>query len=205
MDTCLNLLISLGFIVNLEKSNLQPQQEIVYIGALFNFIQGRIFPTQDRMLKIQLAINQMSTGHVKARDFLHLLGLMASCLELIPNARLYMRPIQLHLLSFWKPSQDSLSMNIPFTRHLKSHLVWWQNPVNILKGRLLVQPHSEITITTEASKTMYGGHMNNSCIQGSWSPDQKLAHKFFRNGSSNLDIHPFSQSNSKENFVDQIR
>jgi hypothetical protein len=32
------------------------------------------------------------------RDCLHLLIIMASCIELIPNARLFMRPIQLHLL-----------------------------------------------------------------------------------------------------------
>jgi hypothetical protein len=51
---------------------------------------------------------------------------MASCIDLIPNARLYTRSIQLHLLSFWKPVSQKLDVNIPFTQHLKSHLIWWK-------------------------------------------------------------------------------
>ena len=35
---------------------------------------------------------------VSERQYLQTLGLMASCIEIIPNARLQMRPIQLHLL-----------------------------------------------------------------------------------------------------------
>ncbi|XP_060594733.1 uncharacterized protein LOC132749068 [Ruditapes philippinarum] len=132
---CLNLLIKLGFLVNLEKSNLTPQQIITYIGAVFNLKLGLILPTEERFLKIQNAILDLVNGKNKAQNFLHLLGLMASCLELIPNARLFMRPIQLHLLSFWKPSSYSLDMIIPFTQHLQSHLRWWLNPANIFKGR----------------------------------------------------------------------
>ena len=69
--------------------------------------------------------------------YLHLLGLIASCLELIANARLYMRPVQLHLLSFWKPSSMRLETEIPVTQHLRSHLKWWLDIANITKGRSL--------------------------------------------------------------------
>lgn len=169
---CLNLLIKLGFLVNLEKSNLIPQQIITYIGAVFNLKLGLILPTEERFLKIQNAILDLVNGKNKAQNFLHLLGLMASCLELIPNARLFMRPIQLHLLSFWKPSSHSLDMIIPFTQHLQSHLRWWLNPANIFKGRSLHQTLSEVIITTDASKKMYGGHLGNQYFQGTWSLDQ---------------------------------
>ena len=47
-------------------------------------------------------------GNTTARYYIHVLGTIASCLELIPNARLYMRPLQLHLLQNWSPSQMSL-------------------------------------------------------------------------------------------------
>ncbi|XP_060587193.1 uncharacterized protein LOC132742746 [Ruditapes philippinarum] len=169
---CLNLLIKLGFLVNLEKSNLIPQQIITYIGAVFNLKLGLILPTEERFLKIQNAILDLVNGKNKAQNFLHLLGLMASWLELIPNARLFMRPIQLHLLSFWKPSSYSWDMIIPFTPHLQSHLRWWLNPANIFKGRSLHQTLSEVIITTDASKKMYGGHLGNQYFQGTWPLDQ---------------------------------
>lgn len=101
---------------------------------------------------------------------------MASCIDLIPNARLYMRPIQLHLLSFWKPVSQKFDVNIPFTQHLKSHLSWWKNGANTLKGRHFQQTKTNITITTDASKLGYGGFMGNQVFQGTWSSNQSKLH-----------------------------
>ncbi|CAC5371868.1 unnamed protein product [Mytilus coruscus] len=95
---------------------------------------------------------------------------MASCIELIPNARLYMRPIQLHLLSFWRPACH------PVTQHLKSHLIWWLNSANTLKGRSLQPQQTCITITTDASKTGYGGVMDKKIFQGEWSVLESKKH-----------------------------
>ena len=134
-EKCLSLLSSLGFIVNTEKSTLRSTQKITYIGGLFLLNLGLVFPTPERVSKLLSAVNNILTNQVTAQDFLQLLGLMSSCLELIPNARLYMRPIQLHLLCFWKPSSMNLTVKIPITQHLKSHLNWWSDLANILKGR----------------------------------------------------------------------
>ena len=139
-------------------------------------MDGLIFPTEERVLKVKEVIDNFSLRPVTARYFLHLLCLMASCIELVPNARLHMRPIQLHLLSFWKPSKDSLEMEVPCTRHLLGHLKWWCLPANILKGQSLRQVQTTVTITTDASKSMYGGHMGNSYMQGVWSEEEKKLH-----------------------------
>ncbi|CAC5415909.1 unnamed protein product [Mytilus coruscus] len=105
-----------------------------------------------------------------------LLGLIASCIELIPNARLYMRPIQLHLLHFWKLSTRDLTYQIPFTQHLKDHLNWWLDRANTTKGKSLHQWSATVTITTDASKTGFGGHMNNQIFQGFWSVQEQKQH-----------------------------
>ena len=118
-EKCLNLLISLGFIINKEKSELIPKQQITYIGGLFLFDQEIVTPTPDRIRKLESAVKNIYQGHNQAKDFLHLLGIIASCLELFPNARLFMRPIQLHLLCFWKPSSLDLEIRIPVTQHLR--------------------------------------------------------------------------------------
>ena len=101
---------------------------------------------------------------------------MASCLELIPNGRLFMRPIQLHLLAFWRPASMDLEVVVPITQHLKSHLRWWSDPANTMKGRSLQQAHTQITIATDASKHGYGGHVGKDFIQGTWSKSQSELH-----------------------------
>ena len=133
-----------------------------------------MFPTPERVQKLLSAVGNLSKRNkATAKDFLHLLGLIASCLELIPNARLYMKPVQLHLLSFWKPSSMRLETEIPVTQHLRSHLKWWLDIANITKGRSLQQQQTAVTITTDASKTGYGGYIGNQFVQGTWSVAQK--------------------------------
>lgn len=176
-DRTLNLLIDLGFIINLDKSALIPSQIFTYIGCLFNLVLGIVEPTLDRIQKLELALQQLLSGRITARHYLHILGIMASCLELIPFARLQMRPMQLHLLSFWKPSSRDLELEIPVTQHLVSHVTWWLNRANTQKGRSVVQEFPSVTITTDASKLGYGGHINQSQVtQGVWSQAEKKQH-----------------------------
>lgn len=113
---------------------------------------------------------------VTARHYMEVLGKMASCLELIPNARLFMRPVQLHLLRNWTPSKMSLDFQIQCTPNLKVHLKWWLSLANIMQGRSLKQNQTSVTITTDASKSGWGGHMNNLTAQGLWTEEQKLLH-----------------------------
>jgi hypothetical protein len=137
-EKTLNLLINLGFIVNLEeKSNSIPTQIITYIGAMFCLKEGIVRPISERITKLLLGIENIlkMESQATARDCLHLLIIMASCIELIPNARLFMRPIQLHLLFHWKPSSQILEAKVPFSKLLKSHLKWWLNQENLNKGR----------------------------------------------------------------------
>ena len=98
-ENCLNLLKSLGFLVNKEKSTLIPTQTLIYLGGLFHLDKGLIYPTQERIVELNLLTQEKASAFM----FLHLLGIMASCVQMIPNARLFMRPVQLHLLSFWRP------------------------------------------------------------------------------------------------------
>jgi hypothetical protein len=44
------------------------------------------------------------------------------------------------------------------------------------KGRSLHQSLAEVTLTTDASKNMYGGYVGDSYVQGAWSKDQSKLH-----------------------------
>ena len=175
-EIMLNLLVRLGFLINHEKSSLIPNQTITYLGAVFKFDQGLVLPTQDRIQSLFLSVQKVMNGMVTVRHYMEVLGKMASCLELIPNARLFMRPVQLHLLRNWTPSKMSLDFQIQCTPNLKVHLKWWLSLANIMQGRSLKQNQTSVTITTDASKSGWGGHMNNLTAQGLWTEEQKLLH-----------------------------
>jgi hypothetical protein len=175
-EIMLNLLARLGFMINVDRSNLTPNLSITYIGDLFKLDQGIVLPTQERVQGIISAVHSLMNDKITARHYLHLLGNLASCLELIPNARLFMRPIQLHLLENWSPSKMSLDFQIPCTQMLKTHLKWWLSLANITQGRSLILSQQTVTITTDASLTGWGGHMKNQTVQGLWTEQMKLQH-----------------------------
>ncbi|CAC5410887.1 unnamed protein product [Mytilus coruscus] len=204
----LDLLISLGFLIIREKSSLLPTQKLVYLGGQFHLDKGLVCPTQERIDKLNMAVLILSSGNaVSAFHFLQLLGIMASCIELIPNARLFMRPNQLHLLSFWRPSCQDLSIKIPVILHLKSHLRWWKNSANTQRGQFFQLAQTSVTITTDASKSGYGGFINNQIFQvGMVRNTEQEAYKFPRIGSSvfNAETLPKSVERSISICSDKI-
>ncbi|XP_029432066.1 uncharacterized protein LOC115075634 [Rhinatrema bivittatum] len=55
----LQLLRSLGWVVNVAKSHLVPSQSLEYLGALFDTCQGTVSLTQGRMVKLQAQIRRL--------------------------------------------------------------------------------------------------------------------------------------------------
>lgn len=175
-ELVLNLLAQLGFIVNRKKSQLVPTQQIVYIGGLFQLDKGLVLPTPERIKKLKSAVLKILNMQVTAKDYLHMLGLMASCIEMIPYARLHMRPIQIHLLFWWRPASKNMETIIPSSSHLRQHLNWWLHPANMLKGRSLQPVKTTMTIQTDASSMGWGGMLGKKLVQGQWSEQEKKKH-----------------------------
>ena len=172
----LSLLFRLGFTINKEKSNLLPSQDITYIVGHFLLAEGLVFPTLERVQELRISVQRLLEGYNTAHDYLVLVGKIASCLEMIPNARLFMRPIQMHLLQNWSPIRMSMDPQIPVTPWLKPHLKWGLQEANILKGQSVQPIPFTETVTTDASLVNWGGHMSNLTVQGRWSNVQKMSH-----------------------------
>jgi hypothetical protein len=81
-----DLLKSLGFLVNKEKSTLIPTQTLDYLGGLFHLDKGLIYPTQERIAKLNETAKTLfrSIGCYDYRRFLEIekIGLSACSLNL---------------------------------------------------------------------------------------------------------------------------
>ena len=94
----------LGFIINYRKSKLTPTQLPTYLGAVLDLRLGVISPTVNHVNNlVQCTLLLATSKKAPAHSWLHLLGLMASLVDLVPLCRLQMRPLQLHLLSYFCP------------------------------------------------------------------------------------------------------
>ena len=177
LQQSLTVLIDVGLVVNVKKSQLVPSQRITYLGADFHLWKGVVQPTQERFRSLceSIAVFQQE-AYIPARVFLRVLGLMAACIDLVPMARLHMRPIQLYLLSQWRPHVDSIHQMILIREPLILHLLWWTRHQNIFKGMSIQSFIPQETVWTDASMMGWGAHMNNKMVSGEWSETMQHHH-----------------------------
>ncbi|XP_033633162.1 uncharacterized protein LOC117294756 [Asterias rubens] len=100
----------------------------------------------------------LATSGAPARAWLRLLGLMASMVDVIKFCRLRMRPIQFHLLSFYRPSRNTISHLVPTSAWLDPHLRWWLDDANLLGGSSFLQAPTVIDCHNGRSSVGLGGY-----------------------------------------------
>lgn len=165
------LLQRLGFVINEEKSALQPSQSPQFLGSILDFRAGRALPAPERVGNtVQCAWILLECVTAPARLWMRLLGLIASLTAVLPQCKLRMRVIQLHVLSHYSPRRDSLSRQIPNSNKVRLAIRWWTRESNIQPGRAFRPPSPSSILTTDASKTGWGAHWEDIQLAGSWTP-----------------------------------
>lgn len=171
------LLQNLGWIVNLQKSSLTPSQIVTYLGAVLDFTTGIATPSAQRVQTlVDMSTEMLTLQSAPARQWLRLLGLMASMVDVIPFCRLYMRPIQIHLLNHFTPSKSPLSKRVPVVPSVREHLTWWTLQHNVASGRSFKDDRASTIITTDASLTGWGAVWETETLSGFWNQEESSQH-----------------------------
>ncbi|KAE8602875.1 hypothetical protein XENTR_v10014161 [Xenopus tropicalis] len=166
-----NTLTRFGWLVNEAKSQPEPSQTIIYLGALFNTRIGMVSLPQQKILMLSRRAEQlMFTSVLSAREYMAFLGLLTSTLGLVKWARWRMRPFQSFFLSHWNRYLQDWSQMIPLSWKVKRHLLWWQSPSNLRRGYPLAEPEW-VEVFTDASGQGWGAHVEEMAIQGQWRSD----------------------------------
>lgn len=176
-QTTLSLLERLGWIVNRKKSSLVPAQTKTYLGAVLDLAAGKAYPTEERLDRLtRLALTFLKCDVAPAKTWLVLLGIMASLVDILDLCRLHMRPLQVHLLQYYKPGKDLLTKPIPVPEELKPFIEWWTRETNTRSGRPFNDPRPQAVVTTDASLYGWGATWKNLVVQGVWSDEEARAH-----------------------------
>ena len=175
-QSLLALCQELGWIVNLQKSELEAKQIFEFVGYKYDLSQGLVLPTQNRwQLILQKLESILSKPSCRVRKFMSLIGLLTATEKQVPLGRLRMRPIQWHLKRQWRVP-ESLEKEIPVPRSLHPHLLWWTKETNVLTGQPLHPLSHAVQIFTDASKEGWGAHLGDFTARGIWSVPESHLH-----------------------------
>ena len=112
---------ALGFLINWEKSELAPTRHPTFLGAAIDRPRQLARPSPDRVNTIMAAASRRRQA--SARVWLQFLGYLARLVVVLPDCRLHMRPLQIHLLRHYSPSRDLLTRLVPISPTIRLHLV----------------------------------------------------------------------------------
>ena len=173
-QTLVDLCLELGWLVNKEKSELEPTQVFNFVGYQFDLKNNRVRPTPDRWKTLQTKIwDIMSNPVCPVWQLMSLIGLLTATEKQVHLGRLHMRPIQWHLKNNWRVPETRREKIIPNSLH--PHLRWWLEESNVTTGQPLHPLKHALQIFTDASKEGWGAHLNEHMARGNWSlPESKL-------------------------------
>ena len=93
----------LGWLVNLDKSEMEPKHIFHFIGYQFDRRAGRVRTTPDRWQNLQDKILEiLSLLACPVRQFMSLIGLLTATEKQVQLGRQHMRPIHWHLKNNWR-------------------------------------------------------------------------------------------------------
>lgn len=167
-----NKILSLGLLLNQEKSDLVPSQNFTFVGMNFLTDLDRVrVPLKRSAALVDLVQSFLQRPSVTAREFLALLGSLSAASTLVEFGRLFLRPLQFYLQDHWSQSDGALHDWIPILPELHSHLKWWLNLERFHKGVKLTPPVASLQLVSDASREGWGAHLEpmGLMVSGSWS------------------------------------
>ena len=163
-QTLVALCREVGWLVNKEKSELDPKQVFNFVGYQFDLREGKVRPTPERW----------QTLTDKILSILSLISLLTATEKQVHLGRLHMRHMQWHLKNNWRVPESPEKV-IPVPRSLHPHLRWWMEESNVLPSQPLHPLKHALQIFTDTSKEGWGAHLNERTAKGTWSlPESKL-------------------------------
>ncbi|XP_075783465.1 DNA repair protein RAD51 homolog 2 isoform X1 [Pelodiscus sinensis] len=168
---------ALGLIINVGKSSLVPSQDLEFIGARLDALSARVYLPATRFQMIRDLVRTVSIApRSSILTYLKLLGHMAATTYVVAHARLHLRSLQHWLFKVYTPGVHAVSKTVSIPRQVRTSLIWWDNPQNLLSGVPFHAQRPTVQITTDASLIGWGAHLQQHRVQGLWSAQESLLH-----------------------------
>eukprot|EP00111_Clytia_hemisphaerica_P005046 TCONS_00014513-protein len=142
---------ALSFIINIQKSHLEPCQELEFLGVTVNSVKMELTLPSDKIEKIISQCEQiLSQTKVSVMDLTKLLGRLTSSAVAVLAAPLHYRKIQrCQIKALIRGSYQS---EITLSEKVRLELEWWKENLKLSNGKSLLMKNPDLVMSTDASK-----------------------------------------------------
>lgn len=171
----LELLTTLGFLINWKKSHLIPTQVLQFLGLTVDSHEMQFRVPEERLQSVLHALRDLQRQRrTTLRQLAHCIGKLSSLELAVLPVRLRTREL-LRNLNHMKGSD--WDKQIPLWQGARTEILWWIQHLREWNGRAIVLPPPTATVTTDASDSGWGAVLqqgtNEEHTLGFWSLLQK--------------------------------
>lgn len=170
-----NLLLSLGFIINQEKSSLVPSQKCKFLGFILDSSKLIIQLPDDKVVKALAHIDLIRKAkQFKIRDFAKLIGYLVSICPAFTYGWLYTKNLERLKCRMLRKSEGNFNARMSLDRDSLNDLNWWASNMSN-SGSKIRYSNYKIEIFSDASITGWGAFCGDKKTHGFW--DKSLMEK----------------------------
>lgn len=171
----ITLLECLGFVVNYDKSQLQPQQVCKFLGFIYDTTQMTLSLPLDKRNKIACMAQKFAKlPIVTIREFSQLIGVLVSACPAARYGWLYTKILERQKYILLK-QHGTFEAKVKLPKNILNDLNWWINNIYII-DRPIKNKNYAMEIYTDASRTGWGACCNGSRVNGSWKESELQFH-----------------------------
>ncbi|KAG6438798.1 hypothetical protein O3G_MSEX000234 [Manduca sexta] len=176
VSTTKQILESLGFIINIDKSHLEPSQVCQYLGFV---LDSRFFSVSLPARKIEyiskLVNNIRKKQRCKIIEFAQLLGTLVASCPAVEYGWLYTKTLENHKTTALKNNYENYNAFLPINKEVQIDLQWWASHIKS-NSNSIKQFNFCLEIFSDASRTGWGLVCNNIKNHGHWTEHDKMFH-----------------------------
>ena len=175
-NTTLWLLQMLGFVINWEKSVLDPSQEMEYLGFVIDSPHLSLSLPASKVAKIrQECVKMLGAVTVSVRELASLIGKLTVSIMAILPAPLHYRKLQM-LKTKGLLKHQSYEAQVCLDPSSREELRWWIANLEHWNGKTFLAASPDLVICCDASLKGWGAVCGSAGTQGLWSEVESTWH-----------------------------
>lgn len=167
LQIALDLLQELGFLINWEKSVLEPSKIMEYLGIAMNSVELSFALPASKVQDVKrMCEKALSSGQVILRDVASILGNFTWAIPTIPFAQSHYRSMQRFYIVESQKALGNLNVRCCLSPESRLDLEWWVANLEKVNGKEFFPKIPDLEIYSDASMKGWGSICNGVTTRG---------------------------------------
>ena len=170
------VLQDLGFVINYEKSKLEPCTRLKHLGFLIDSDSMTVSLPVDKVDSVKTLCNNMLRQDVDTiRSVAKVIGTIVACFPAVRVGTLHYRILECEKDEALKSSKGDFDAMMTISGAMKKELSWWVENVSS-QNKPIIERSPDIRITSDASLEGWGGTCGKEKTGGRWDEEEQKNH-----------------------------